>query len=1376
MKKKAIFFILLLTIAPLFGQERSARVPAKPIRLDIPGSSSKSAVVATLTVLEPQVKSVSIRINGDQSYLLAPEQGDEPAKLVLNLRPYGNEVSVETTLGDGSVVQSLQRVYVENDTPGSNGCGASGGNCRAGERYALIIEAEAITSGLSQSLDDLLTQSENIPRQNIVRLKSPSAAAVRLALVQLRKRTNELSQVLLSFSGESYYSYDVSSPVLKLQGGSDGDLSLIDLVSNLQQLEFPATSVLLNTQVEEEIGLKAHEVPSAQTRQSRMQARIASLWSARLQMSRPIDLLLASQGYVVDNTFDFHEVASSVLSAWKDLYNQPISTDCVSLRTLFDRARQAGYLKDDTAARANVFLLTAKPHGFCFIRPQHGTVPVQFRSSANGQVELRITDSAALKPGDLLIVKSDGVIVKRYKVLHQSVQDRFLLNVAPGLSWLEAELRHEGVFVGSASYRASDPIRNEQMVLTNGSHFDLRGLGFPSENRRIATSLEELALDFVVKGSGVEPITYTVLNNGSVIERRTGLPTTSIDLLQVHSAIPLSPGVNNVTVRAMSATGEGTERHLSIDSHRDDPIVGAIIGIDEYVDAGIPPLRYSAKDAKLFSNLLVRYTPASSRDIVELENHDATLAAISNSVRSIAESVVRRGKNISETNFVFYYSGQGRTFGDYEHGQVRCIFASDTKLDRMKETCLSEDSLAKILDEFPWKNVLVVLDTSYEGRKSVPSYFAGKAPAGPWRPSESFEDASKVRRNRLILTANSANSPALEDSSIEHGLFTYALSEGVKALSIATADLEDSTVTIESVYQWAQQYVERLSRGRQIPVLQGTFSSPFGFRRVDKAELKARTSGELALLMQRALIEIGAVSTEALVHDLNKRLDIDPQDIAAYVDLGNVEAAAGRLSDAAALIEKGCTEAFQQHDDGMLQYCLTSKANLSWQVGDQASANKYSAEATKLRNTTLRTGYVDAEVLLASGDYKAAADRLDSLLESIAKEAPSNEDYDPKISLTADEKANVGLMDAIALVKSKQTSLAQGVLSELGAEGSMAPRGNIVINVARKVLGLKGNKGGGLSIVRIDTGWQRLLALFVLGKISQEELAQFKEAYGSNEPRSLDCTVNFYSGLREEASGKTGVAHYLKALENCERATVEFWISLRSTGRRPQRKSQPGFIKTLQDPKADVSSRISAVQQLEDSSMPDSREYLGMKNESELVGATLLDLTRHSDQRLSSIAKRVASHLDIAGFVIQGLQSADLEVRVDAEALAAKLDDEDFKRALEAARSTSAYVFLVNSRSSEYLQRLVPTASDQGDRYYVEARWQSEDVSVVDCLTKLFNRELISHRTMNQEKALMKGKNRRLVYWYSKDWALHIARAVRECGATASFVPGPSGD
>jgi hypothetical protein len=213
-------------------------------------------------------------------------------------------------------------------------------------------------------------------------------------------------------------------------------------------------------------------------------------------------------------------------------------------------------------------------------------------------------------------------------------------------------------------------------------------------------------------------------------------------------------------------------------------------------------------------------------------------------------------------------------------------------------------------------------------------------------------------------------------------------------------------------------------------------------------------------------------------------------------------------------------------------------------------------------------------------------------------------------------------------------------------------------------------------------------------------------------------------------------------------------------------------IAVLQDPRSNIAAKLDAIDTLTSKSQSELRKYLEL-NVAEPVALTIFDLTQHSDEELASKAASLAQKADIDGFLIEQLSSQDQARRQTAEKILFRISRTHAQALLKRAnrgqfedlRRTSQEI-----SSGAYTQILKPTAASDGDRYYVKATWKPEDPETVSCLTKLFNSELYTKRTLSEEAALMQRKSQRFVYWYSKDWAIDISTEIKKCGGQAEFV------
>ncbi len=217
-------------------------------------------------------------------------------------------------------------------------------------------------------------------------------------------------------------------------------------------------------------------------------------------------------------------------------------------------------------------------------------------------------------------------------------------------------------------------------------------------------------------------------------------------------------------------------------------------------------------------------------------------------------------------------------------------------------------------------------------------------------------------------------------------------------------------------------------------------------------------------------------------------------------------------------------------------------------------------------------------------------------------------------------------------------------------------------------------------------------------------------------------------------------------------------------------------IEALQDERTGVGTKIAALHELTKMEDADLREMLTLPSEKEPVLLSILDLTRHSDQELAYMAQVVLDRFDISSYLKEALVSGPADKMQEAIDILYRIEPTQAVEIIEGVPTEAWSAELEQLKESigngDQSRVLTPTASNQGDRYYVEAEWDPADEETVQCLTNLFNSDLISNRTLEQEAQMMQGRSQRFVYWYSKAWALDVADRIEACGGNASFVNG----
>lgn len=210
----------------------------------------------------------------------------------------------------------------------------------------------------------------------------------------------------------------------------------------------------------------------------------------------------------------------------------------------------------------------------------------------------------------------------------------------------------------------------------------------------------------------------------------------------------------------------------------------------------------------------------------------------------------------------------------------------------------------------------------------------------------------------------------------------------------------------------------------------------------------------------------------------------------------------------------------------------------------------------------------------------------------------------------------------------------------------------------------------------------------------------------------------------------------------------------------------------LQDERRDVETKLGALEQLAKKDNDVLARYMRLDLGDGPFAATVLDLSRHTNPLVSKNARNVLARVDLVSLILEDLNSGDEETVVNSIIVFSRLGRTERDKAIRASQWG-------DELNKVPMQTLVPTESSKGDRYYVRADWTQGNIAsgkratVFDCLTRLFNRELITNRTLEQEERLMEGRGgTRFVYWYSDEWARYIAAKIEECGAEAAFVDG----
>jgi hypothetical protein len=245
-----------------------------------------------------------------------------------------------------------------------------------------------------------------------------------------------------------------------------------------------------------------------------------------------------------------------------------------------------------------------------------------------------------------------------------------------------------------------------------------------------------------------------------------------------------------------------------------------VIGIGQYKDPAIRPLRYAVADARAVYNFLV--DPAAGgfpkAHVQILLDQLATQKALRS---ALGTHLARRA--VKGDRVFIYYAGHGALEADLENrepdGYAKYLVPYDAEAKDLFASAINMAEVETFFSRIKAETVVLAMDACYSGAGGGRG-FANLPPGGrDIRLRGDFLDRLIQGKGRAILTAADTNEVALELPELGHGLFTYYLLEGLKG----KADVQGKGyVTLQDTYRYVYDRVARQSRqmgGNQNPKL-----------------------------------------------------------------------------------------------------------------------------------------------------------------------------------------------------------------------------------------------------------------------------------------------------------------------------------------------------------------------------------------------------------------------------------------------------------------------------------------------------------------------------------------------------------------------------
>ncbi len=285
-----------------------------------------------------------------------------------------------------------------------------------------------------------------------------------------------------------------------------------------------------------------------------------------------------------------------------------------------------------------------------------------------------------------------------------------------------------------------------------------------------------------------------------------------------RSWVTIAGAVLGLAVVPGSTQAEGTARGVI---NAQEPVgladaleprrVALVIGVDEYVDPELGDLRFASRDAYDLATMLG--DPAlGGFDLVSQVTGSLSQESFWHAFRAATGHLQR------DDTFLLYLAGHG-TMDLTADGAELYYMPTDGKLQDPRRTGIPLVEIQDAFERLPARRRVMVLDTCYSGsgRSAVPKEtlerirgMRGPLPAAV---------ARQVSESEVRLYAAHHNQPALEDSKLENGVYTYYFVEGLRG----EADVDgDGLVEVMEAHQWARDRTLEYSGGVQVPWVETT--------------------------------------------------------------------------------------------------------------------------------------------------------------------------------------------------------------------------------------------------------------------------------------------------------------------------------------------------------------------------------------------------------------------------------------------------------------------------------------------------------------------------------------------------------------------------
>lgn len=255
----------------------------------------------------------------------------------------------------------------------------------------------------------------------------------------------------------------------------------------------------------------------------------------------------------------------------------------------------------------------------------------------------------------------------------------------------------------------------------------------------------------------------------------------------------------------------------------DKDVYAVLAGIEDYPGTSCD-LNYCVDDVNDIKSSLQSSSSWSNAKIVTLTNSNATKENIKNAIQEASSSLKSNGL------FVFFYSGHGSNSQDTGSGYIVNYDGVSTDGYGITSKMISETELEGYLNNLPSTiKKVILIDACHSGSFIDQRTYEAKTGKIKFIPSENsttifygkgIDKSLTSISNMVCITACAGSETCSETSSLQNGVFTYYVVQGLGSGSvIGPADTNSSaSISAEEIYNYTAPRAAQYNSGQNAKI------------------------------------------------------------------------------------------------------------------------------------------------------------------------------------------------------------------------------------------------------------------------------------------------------------------------------------------------------------------------------------------------------------------------------------------------------------------------------------------------------------------------------------------------------------------------------